>query len=286
MNFDALLSWPPIERPRSQRPTVAVVRLSGMIGGGPLRRGLSLAGLAPALERAFKLRRVKAVALAINSPGGSAVQSALIAGRIRALAEEHRLPVFAFAEDVAASGGYWLATAADEIYAQPASIIGSIGVALGSFGFPVVLRRLGVERRLYTAGEHKAALDPFQQERIDEVTHLRSVLEDVHEEFRRQVRTRRGKRLKGPEEELFSGRWWSGRKAVELGLVDDLGDLRSVLRRRYGDKVKLRLVPRPQPWWRRLAVPGAIKVKGDPTDWVDSLIAAAEERLMWSRFGQ
>lgn len=266
-------------------PMVTVLRLTGIIGSlGPLRRGLTLAALSPAIERAFKARGVTAVALAINSPGGSAVQSALIARRIRALAAETSLPVLAFAEDVAASGGYWLATAADEIHADDSSVIGSIGVLAGGFGFPEALGRLGVERRLRTAGAHKAALDPFQPEDPEEVAHLQTFLDDVHESFRAQVRDRRGDRLKGPEAELFSGRWWSGRKALELGLIDGIGDLRTVLRARYGDDVDLRLVEDRRPWWRRRM--GLIAAPA-PTlaDLPAAAVAAIEDRLLWSRFG-
>ncbi len=266
-------------------PLVTVVRLTGVIGSiGPLRRGLTLASLAATLERAFGAHGVKAVALAINSPGGSAVQSALIARRIRALADEKSLPVFAFAEDVAASGGYWLATAADEIFADESSVVGSIGVLAGGFGFPEALQRLGVERRLRTAGEHKASLDPFQPEKPEHVAHLQTFLDDVHESFRAQVRGRRGDRLKAPEHEIFSGRWWSGRTALALGLIDGIGDLRTVLRARYGDDVQLRLVAERKPWWRRRLTLGA--TAGPALDHLpDAAIAAMEERLIWSRYG-
>ena len=252
MRGRALLSWLPFERFRNPPPVVAVVALAGVIGRlGPLQRGLSLAGLAETLERAFKREGAKAVALLVNSPGGSPVQSALIARRIRALAAEQSMPVYAFAEDVAASGGYWLLTAGDEIWADESSIVGSIGVVAGGFGFPEALRRLGVERRVYAAGEHKAALDPFQPEKSDEIDHLRAILEDTHEAFRRQVRERRQGRLKGDEAELFSGRFWAGRTALALGLVDGLGDLRTVMREKFGEKVRLKLIGDGRRWWRR-----------------------------------
>ena len=292
MSARALVSWLPFERFRNPAPVVAVVPLAGIIGRlGPFQRGLSLIGLAATLERAFKREGAKAVAIVVNSPGGSPVQSALIAGRIRALATEHRLPVYAFAEDVAASGGYWLLTAGDEIWADESSIIGSIGVVSGGFGFPEVLKRLGVERRLYTAGEHKAALDPFQPEKPGEIDHLRGILEDTHEAFRRQVRERRQGRLKGDEAELFSGRFWSGRTALALGLVDGLGDLRTVMREKFGEKVRLKLVGDGRRWWRRrLHLPAVFhRARGrhDPAslDLASSLIAAIEERLLWNRFG-
>lgn len=268
-------------------PVVGVVRLTGVIGGiGPLRRGLTLAGVAPLLERAFSLRRLKAVALVINSPGGSAVQSALIAGRIRALAEERKCSVLAFAEDVAASGGYWVATAADEIFADAASIVGSIGVIAAGFGFPEALKRVGIERRVYVAGAHKAGLDPFQPERREEVEHLNQLQREVHEMFSRQVRERRGSRLKGSDDELFGGRFWSGKAAMELGLIDGLGELRSVLRQRYGKDVKLRVIGDGRRWWQRrlgIAAQGFGSETTDTAAW--ELIRAVEERLLWNRYG-
>jgi signal peptide peptidase SppA len=287
MRARTLLSWLPFERFRNPPPVVAVVPLTGIIGRlGPFQRGLSLSGLAGTLERAFKLDDAKAVAILVNSPGGSPVQSALIARRIRALAQEHGRPVYAFAEDVAASGGYWLLTAGDEIWADESSIVGSIGVAAGSFGFPEVLKRLGVERRMYTAGAHKGALDPFRAEKPEDVQHLQSILEETHEVFRRQVRERRQGKLKGTEEELFSGRFWAGRTALELGLIDGLGDVRAVMREKFGDRVRLRLVGDSRRWLRRrLGLPDVRLAAGSPDDLVESLIGVVEERLMWNRFG-
>ena len=288
MRLRALLKKLPIERFRNPPPVVAVVPLSGIIGRlGGLQRGLTLRGLAGTLQRAFELDDAKAVAIVVNSPGGSPVQSALIARRIRALAAEKKRPVYAFAEDVAASGGYWLLTAGDELYADESSIVGSIGVVAGSFGFPAALQRLGVERRLYTSGEHKAALDPFSPEKPEEVEHLRSILEDTHDTFRRHVQDRRAAKLQGDAEELFSGRFWTGRAALRLGLIDGLGDVRSVMRAKFGEKVRLRVVGDSSRWWRRrLGLPGI--AGADPTtghDLPERLLAALEERLMWSRFG-
>jgi signal peptide peptidase SppA len=279
MNLRRLI---PIERFRDPPPVVAVLRLGGVIGRvGPLRTGLELEGLAPQIEQAFSLRRLAAVALAVNSPGGSAVQSAQIFGRIRALAEETEVPVYAFAGDVAASGGYWLALAGDEIYADPASVIGSIGVLFRSFGLADAIQRLGIERRVHTAGTRKAALDPFRPEDADDVAMLKELQADVHEVFKDAVRARRGARLKGEEEVLFSGAFWSGKRAVELGLVDGLGDLRSVMRAHFGDRVRLRPVGGPRRWLRaRLGM-----AKADPAAIGDGVIAALEERLLWSRYG-
>ncbi len=287
MKWRSLVSWLPFERFKNPPPRVSVVRLTGVIGSHtPLRKGLSLSDLAGVLNEAFEADDLKAVALAVNSPGGSPVQSALIARRIRALAEEKKVPVFAFAEDVAASGGYWLLTAADEIYADESSIIGSIGVISAGFGFPAVLDRLGVERRVYASGRNKAALDPFQREKPEEVKYLRAIQEEIHEAFREQVRGRRAGKLKASEEELFDGRFWTGTTAAELGLVDGIGDLRSVLRERFGDKVKLHLVSDSGPWWRRWM--GLTHMRRSPLetgDWAGALVDAIEERALWGRFG-
>jgi signal peptide peptidase SppA len=291
MNLRSLLAMVPVERLRNPPPVVAVLRFAGVIGNlGPLRRGLSLAGAADQIETAFKMRRLHAVALAINSPGGSPVQTALIARRIRALAEEKDIPVFAFAEDVAASGGYWLACAGDEIYAQESSIVGSIGVVTQGFGFAGLMKRLGIERRLHTAGESKAILDPFLTEKPEDVERLKEIQEDIHGTFKDLVRERRAGKLKAPEDELFSGAFWTGRKALEAGLVDGIGDMRGVLREKFGDNVKLRLVAGPRPWLRRrlgLAMPGdgTGRGLGDSGDWAAGLLAAVEERLWWGRFG-
>lgn len=266
-------------------PTVAVVRLAGPIGQvGPLRRGLGLAGVAETIERAFRLRNLKAVALAVNSPGGSPVQAALIAARIRALAVEKDIPVFAFAEDVAASGGYWLMLAADEIYAHENSIIGSIGVISTGFGLADFIKRFGIERRLYTAGERKSLLDPFLEEKPEDVARLRAVQDDIHESFRRVVKERRGAKLKAPDQELFSGEFWTGRRALERGLVDGIGDLRSVMRTRYGDDVKLKTIGARGFQWRTAPF-GTERRTPDPALWASELIAAIEERLLWNRFG-
>lgn len=275
-----ILGLLPIQRFRRPPPVVSVVRLEGVIGRlGPLHRGITLAALAPQLEKAFRLRNAKAVALAVNSPGGSPVQSSLIARRIRALAEEKDLPVYAFCEDVAASGGYWLAAAADRIYADPASIVGSVGVVSAGFGFPELLKRIGVERRLHTAGTNKARHDAFLKEKPEDVAHLKDLQADLHGTFKDWVRDRRDGRLQADEETLFQGDFWSGRRALELGLVDGLGDLRAVMRETFGDEVRLRLVGGPQSLWQRLRRPARSGA------WADELAAAVEERLLWGRFG-
>jgi len=282
-----LLRHLPIGRFRHPPPVVAVLRLNGVIGLRG-RRGLSLAGKAGAIERAFKLSGLAAVALAINSPGGSPVQSALIYRRIRQLAEEKNIPVLAFAEDVAASGGYWLALAGDEIFAEETSILGSVGVVSGGFGFAELLRRLGISRRLYTAGERKALLDPFLAEDKVGVERLEALQRDIHGSFKDVVRLRRGARLKGDEATLFNGDIFTGRGALANGLIDGIGELRGTLRARFGDKVRLRVVdPEKRRFSFRLPrLPGMRASFAEaPGEFVGDLLASVEERLFWSRFG-
>ncbi len=263
-----------------------VVRLSGVIaaGGGLLGgRGLSIETVAPLLAKAFKTRGAKAVALSINSPGGSPVQSALIAQRIRLLAEENKLPVIAFVEDVAASGGYWLACAADEIVADPASIVGSIGVVSSGFGFHELIARHGIERRVHTSGESKSMLDPFQPEKTEDVERLKRLQSEIHDGFKGWVRERRGTRLKGADSLLFTGEFWTGQRGLELGLVDSLGELRAFLQQRFGTKVHLPVVT---PRRRFLARFGLGSNLGSGFDMIGpSTLAALEERAHWQRFG-
>jgi len=267
-------------------PVVPVVRLSGVIASGPMlgSRGLSIETVAPLLARAFSLRGAKAVALAINSPGGSPVQSALIGQRIRLLAREKNLPVIAFVEDVAASGGYWLALAADEIYAEDTSLIGSIGVITAGFGFVEAMSRLGIERRLFTAGENKSMLDPFLPEREGDVARLKNLQRDLHDSFKDLVRERRGAKLKGDEAQLFSGEVFAGRRALGLGLIDGIGDLRGVLRGMFGESVRLRLIEPDRR--RRFALTRLVPSFGaDAGDIAGDLLTRIEERLIWARFG-
>jgi serine protease SohB len=272
------------QRFRASAPVVPVVRLTGVIGfSTPLRPGLTLANVARPLERAFGMRKAKAVALLINSPGGSPVQSHLIYRRIRALAKENDKPVIAFAEDVAASGGYMIACAADEIICDPSSIVGSIGVVGGSFGFPKLMEKLGIERRLYTAGEHKAMLDPFLPEDPGDVERLKSLQQEIHRDFINLVKTSRGARLTGPEKTVFSGEYWTGNKAVELGLADAVGDLRSSLRERFGDNVLTPLITAPRGWFGR-AQPGLGGLLRPP-DFAEQVVSALEARAIWARFG-
>jgi signal peptide peptidase SppA len=276
-------------RLRGGAAVVPVVRLSGVIGfSTPLRPGLTISSVARSLERAFAVRKASAVALAINSPGGSAVQSHLIHQRIRQLAEEHERPVIAFVEDVAASGGYMIACAADEIVCDSSSIVGSIGVVGGTFGFNRLIERLGIERRLYTAGERKVTLDPFLPEKPEDVERLNAIQRDIHEGFIALVKGRRGAALAGPESALFTGEYWTGRKALELGLVDQIGELRATLRRRYGDNVVTPLVSAERGLFGR-RVPG-IDAGGLAPAWsgvgfAEEVVSALEARALWARYG-
>jgi signal peptide peptidase SppA len=267
-------------------PVVPVVRLSGVIASSGLlgNRGLSIESVAPLLKRAFDTRGAKAVALAINSPGGSPVQSALIGQRIRLLAAEKDVKVIAFVEDVAASGGYWLACAADEIIVDPSSIVGSIGVISAGFGFQDLIARYGVERRVHTSGERKAMLDPFRPEKPDDVERLHHLQAEIHDGFKDWVRERRAGKLSGDEATLFSGEFWTGKRGLELGLVDGMGELRATLQARYGAKVHLPVIgPR-----RRLLSRFGLgtSVGGTGIDGIGpATLAAIEERLHWQRFG-
>jgi signal peptide peptidase SppA len=291
--MERLKSWLP-ERLRRGRVVVPVVRLSGTIGAvTPLRPGMSLAGIARTLERAFATRNARAVALVINSPGGSPVQSRQIFLRIRQLAAEKRLPVLAFVEDVAASGGYMIACAGDEIYCDPSSILGSIGVVGGTFGFQELIRKIGVERRLYTAGAHKAMLDPFLPENPDDVARVKALQREIHAIFIALVKQSRGAKLKGADDVLFTGEYWAGETSVTLGLADAIGDLRSTLRTRYGDKVRTPVIAPSTGLLsgllgRKSAGAATLASLASPEGIAglpDELISALETRAIWAKFG-
>jgi signal peptide peptidase SppA len=286
MSFQDVLKHLPIERFRNPPPVVTVVRFEGVIAPRQSRNAVSLASHAAALERAFSTRGLRAVALAINSPGGSPVQSALLFRRIRQLAAEKEIPVFTFAEDVAASGGYWLALAGDEVWAEESSLLGSIGVVTAGFGVHRLLERFGIERRLYTAGDRKSLLDPFSPENPSDVERLAALQQDIHDSFKEHVKLRRAGKIDPADDRLFSGEVLTGRMALARGLIDGIGDLRSVMRARYGDTV--RLVPiahqRRRRWWLPRLRPtitreGAIAASAtELLDWV-------EARALWARFG-
>jgi len=255
-------------------PTVAVIRLHGVIGGGSRLSGGALndVGLAPVIERAFSKGKPKAIALSINSPGGSPVQSALIAARIRRLADEKKLPVYAFCEDVAASGGYWLATAGDEIFVDPSSIVGSIGVISASFGLHEFISKHGVERRVHTAGEDKSMLDPFRPERPEDVERLKNLQSVIHDNFIHQVTSRRGEKL--TRTDIFTGEIWAGQGSVDIGLADGIAHLVPKMKEIYGDKTRFTVAQPRRSLFQRLGAPG-----------VQDAIGAVEDHLTWSRFG-
>jgi signal peptide peptidase SppA len=273
-------------------PVVPVLRFTGTIGMvTPLRPGIALASVAGPIEKAFSLSRLPSVAVVINSPGGSPVQSHLIFSRIRQLAAEKGKRVYVFCEDVAASGGYFLALAGDEIYADPSSIVGSIGVISAGFGLDKLIERFGIERRVHASGKDKGALDPFQPERPEDVARLQELQRHVHEFFIGIVKERRAGKLAGPAEEVFSGAYWTAAKALEHGLIDGVADLRSKMRALHGDKVRLRAVPLlPDGLFARFRrLPGVHSVVNDGVafapSFADDLMSAVETRALWSRFG-
>jgi signal peptide peptidase SppA len=265
---------------RKSPALIHVVRLEGALAAGKSVRGgnLNLRAVEPALEKAFR-KGIAAVALEINSPGGSPVQSALIATRIRDLAAEHKVPVYVFCEDVAASGGYWLACAGDEIYADENSIIGSIGVVSMGFGIPRALQKLGVESRIHTSGESKALNSPFKSEKPEEVAKLKGILSEMHESFKAMVRARRGDKLKGKEKELFSGAYWTGTSALTLGLIDGLGHMEATMKLKFGEKAQFKLIP--------ITSGGLLRRIGlaDTSDVGGKALDALEARALWQRFG-
>ncbi|MBO0345950.1 S49 family peptidase [Roseibium sp. CAU 1637] len=282
---------------RKDTLSIPVVRLQGAIGmsSGPMRQGLNLASVAQSLDRAFSMKAAPAVALIVNSPGGSPVQSRLIFKRIRDLAKEKEKDVLVFVEDVAASGGYMIAVAGDEIFVDPSSIVGSIGVVSAGFGFPELLKKAGIERRVYTAGENKAILDPFQPEKPDDIAYLKSLQLEIHEVFRDLVKERRGDVL-ADDPSLFTGRFWTGRAARDLGLVDGIGDLREVLKERYGAKAEAKLISPPRGLFgRRTSGVGVSALSGHNdvsalgqdigAGVVGASLAAVEERSLWARYG-
>lgn len=279
--------------PFTRTPVVPVLRFTGPIGmATPLRPGISLATFAGAIEKAFNASKLPSVAVLINSPGGSPVQSNLIFKRIRQMAEEKKKRVYVFCEDVAASGGYFLAIAGDEIYADPSSIVGSIGVISSSFGFVEAIERLGIERRVYTAGLNKSQLDPFLPEKEEDIARLKALQLDVHDVFIGLVKERRLGKLKAPDAELFSGAFWTGSKAAEFGLIDGIADVRSKMQELHGEKVQLRVFEPEKPGllgrMRMLSssLPGeGPAIEGGGLAFASDLVSAIEARALWSRFG-
>jgi signal peptide peptidase SppA len=270
---------------RKSVPVVHHVALNGTIGiGTPLRPALTFKSINTILERAFSRKGLAAVAITINSPGGSPVQSALIHARIRELAAKNGIPVLVFCEDVAASGGYWLACSGDEIYADDSSVIGSIGVISAGFGFVEALNKLGIERRVHTAGESKSMLDPFRPEKSEDVAHLLSLQSDVHAAFKDLVKSRRAGKLKGDDSELFSGAFWSGRQALARGLIDGIGHMNAILKQRFGEKVVVRNIAAAQGFGlKRLGF--GVQSPDFAAVAAAQILDTLETRALWSRFG-
>ncbi|MFM7084012.1 MAG: S49 family peptidase [Hyphomicrobium sp.] len=279
--------------PFKRAPIVPVIQLSGPVGMvTPLRPGLSISTLTEPLEKAFEMSKTPSIVIVVNSPGGSAVQSGLILKRIRALAEENEKKIYVFCEDVVASGGYYIALAGDEIYAEPSSIIGSIGVITSGFGFNKAIEKLGIERRVYTAGRSKSILDPFLPEKAEDVERLADLQRDAHDVFMSVVKERRALKLKGSDNELFSGAFWSGRKALELGLIDGICDVRTKMREIHGEDVRLKVVPLERGGFlsrlKRIPSIGGFTLHKRPYEnysLSEDFISSLEIRALWSRYG-
>ena len=275
--------------PFSSGPVVPVLRFTGPIGmATPLRPGLSMAAAADGIARAFKLSKLPSVAVIINSPGGSPVQSSLIFKRLRQLADEHDKKIYVFCEDVAASGGYYLAVAGDEIYADACSIVGLIGVISGGFGFVEAIDTLGVERRIYTSGTAKSQLDAFKPEKPDDIARLKEILSDIHDAFIGVVKDRRGGKIKAPDIEVFSGQFWAAPKAAELGLIDGITDIRTKMQELHGPKVRLKVVPLARGGLLSMLRRPNMDMSGSPSagaSFADDILSSAEARALWSRYG-
>lgn len=260
-------------------PVIPVVKLHGVIAADQRQGRLNIANVGPLLERAFAIKSAPAVAIVINSPGGSPVQSRLISKRIRDLADEHDKPVLVFVEDAAASGGYFIAVAGDEIIVDPSSIVGSIGVIMAGFGFVGALEKLGIDRRVHTAGNNKSTLDPFLPEKQSDIERIKQFELDIHGVFIDAVKARRGNKLRAADDTLFTGEWWTGLRGVELGLVDAIGDLHQTLRDRFGSDVELRMIAPKRGW---LSLPRfGFSASGLTSD----IAATIEDRAAWARFG-
>jgi signal peptide peptidase SppA len=261
-----------------KKKIVAHIKLNGVIGNvGRFKQGLDFSGQEEIIEKAFSLKKAKAVAITINSPGGSPVQSHLIYSFIREQAKKNKLKVFVFAEDVAASGGYLIACAGDEIYANSSSIIGSIGVIYSSFGFTELIKKIGVERRVHTAGKNKSSLDPFQDEKKEDIERLKNIQLDLHKDFIDVVEESRGSKLKKDQIELFSGEFWSGNKAKELGLVDGIGNANQILKEKFGEDVVIKKFEKSKGWLS--------KKLSSSTNQMDQFANILEERSIWQRYG-
>ena len=263
-----------------KKNVVPLIRLSGVIGNvGKFKQGIDFAGQQELIKKAFSLKKVKAVAISINSPGGSPVQSHLIYSYIRKMAKKKNIKVLVFAEDVAASGGYLISCAGDEIYANSSSIIGSIGVIYSSFGFQELIKKIGVQRRVYTAGKNKSTLDPFLEEKKEDIERLKNIQLDLHADFIKVVENSRSHKLKKETGvELFTGEFWSGSKAMELGLIDGIGNVEDILKEKFGDSVVIKKFEKPKSWINK-------KLSATNENHVDQLLQVLEERSIWQKYG-
>ncbi len=254
------------------------IKLSGVIGNvGKFKQGIDFSGQEEIISKAFSVKKAPCVAITINSPGGSPVQSHLIYSLIRQQAKKNKKKVMVFAEDVAASGGYLIACAGDEIYANSSSIIGSIGVIYSSFGFTELIKKIGVERRVHTAGKNKSTLDPFQDEKKEDIERLKNIQLDLHKDFIEVVEKSRSSKLKKSEVELFSGEFWSGRKAKDLGLIDEIGNANQILREKFGEDVVIKKFEKSKSWLS--------KKLSSSNDHVDQLTNILEEKSVWQKYG-
>tara|TARA_B100001057_G_scaffold93026_1_gene89376 strand:+ start:178 stop:984 length:807 start_codon:yes stop_codon:yes gene_type:complete len=261
-----------------KKKIVSHIKLSGVIGNvGKFKQGIDFAGQEEMILKAFSLKKAQCVAITINSPGGSPVQSHLIYNLIRHQAKKNKKKVIVFAEDVAASGGYLIACAGDEIYSNTSSIIGSIGVIYSSFGFTDLIKKIGVQRRIYTAGKNKSTLDPFVDEKKEDIERLKSIQLDLHKDFIDVVEKSRGTKLKKNEAELFSGEFWSGSKAKELGLIDEIGDANQILREKFGEDVVIKKFEKSKSWLS--------KKLSSSNNHLDQLANLLDERSVWQRYG-
>ena len=278
---DVMAAWNKFLGKQLNPPSVVpVIRVSGIISAMENRNSVSLQKLNSTIEKAFNTPRTLAVALVINSPGGSPAQSSLIFSRIRSLSEEKDIPVLTFVEDVAASGGYWIACAGDEIFAVETSIVGSIGVISAGFGFVDAIEKLGIERRVHTEGKNKSILDPFQPEKPEDVKILKVLQKDIHKEFKDLVKSRRGEKLKEEDDKLMNGEFWTGKKAKKFGLIDEIGNMHDVIKQRFGDEAELKYFTRPKGRLERL-----LGVFFSQRNMVDDAASSIEEKSLWSRYG-
>ena len=261
-----------------KKKTVAHIKLNGVIGNaGKFKQGIDFAGQEELIKKAFSLKKASCVAISINSPGGSPVQSHMIYNFIRQEAKNNKKKVIVFAEDVAASGGYLISCAGDEIYANSSSIIGSIGVIYSSFGFTELIKKIGVERRVHTAGKNKSTLDPFLEEKNEDIERLKNIQLDLHKDFIDVVEKSRGLKLKKTKVELFSGEFWSGSKAKDLGLIDEVGDANQVLREKFGEDVVIKKFEKSKSWLS--------KKLSSSNDHVDQLANILDEKSVWQKYG-